>query len=81
MSKITDRVKDIVLSYVNVLKLHGCSVGEVYLFSSQAKGTAIPESDIDLILVSTEFSEMPMWKRWEILGDAISEVMEPIHVI
>jgi len=40
-----------------------------------------PDSDIDLILVSPKFSRMPFWKRWEIIGDALAEVMEPIEVL
>ena len=24
---------------------------------------------------------MPFWKRWEIIGDALAEVMEPIEVL
>jgi len=52
----------------------------VYLFGSRARGDARPDSDIDLIIVSSAFSGMPPWKRWEVLGDALSEVFEPIEV-
>ncbi|MEW6274965.1 MAG: hypothetical protein AB1556_07625 [Bacillota bacterium] len=34
---------------------------------------------MDLIVVSPAFRNMPLWKRWEILGDALAEVMEPIE--
>ncbi len=81
MFKTTDRINAIVSSYVGALKVKGFSVDNVYLFGSQARGTANPGSDIDLIVVSPEFSGMPMWKRWEVLGDALAEVLEPIEVI
>lgn len=51
------------------------------MFGSHSKGTATPESDIDLIMVASAFSGMPLWRRWEILGDALTEVLEPIEIL
>jgi len=64
-----------------VLKRKGIPIQKVYLFGSQAKGTARIDSDIDLLVVSPAFSGMPLWERWEVLGDALAEVLEPIEVI
>jgi len=33
-----------------------------------------------LFLTSTAFRDMPLWRRREIPGDALAEVMEPIEV-
>ncbi|HHX29235.1 MAG: hypothetical protein ACOX5Q_07745 [Bacillota bacterium] len=43
--------------------------------------TSRRDSDIDLIIVSSAFQDMPLWKRWEVLGDALAEVMQPIEVL
>jgi len=81
MPETTVRVKEIIESYLLILKKKGIPTQKAYLFGSQAKGTAGSYSDIDLIIVSPAFTGMPRWKRWEILGDALSEIMEPIEVI
>lgn len=68
-------------AYLAALRRHGIYPDAVYLFGSQARGNARPDSDIDLIIVSPAFTGMPAWRRWEILGDALSEVMKPIEVL
>ncbi|MCG9966568.1 nucleotidyltransferase domain-containing protein [Pelotomaculum terephthalicicum JT] len=80
MPKATNKIANIVKSYLLVLEKKGVPLQKAYLFGSQTKGTARPYSDIDLIVVSPVFAGMPQWKRWEILGDALAEVMEPIDV-
>lgn len=80
MPKATNRVNRIIRQYLNTLTQKGVPIQSAYLFGSQAKGTAGPYSDIDLIIISTAFRDMPLWKRWEILGDALAEVLEPIEV-
>ena len=81
MPKTTSELTDIVLLFINVLKSKGIIIEKVYLYGSSIKGTSRPDSDIDLILVSSTFSKMPFWKRWEIIGDALAELMEPIEVL
>lgn len=68
-------------AYLAALKRLGVPTRDAYLFGSRATGETKPESDIDLIVVSPAFSGMPQWKRWEVLGDALSEVREPIDVL
>lgn len=79
MHKATARIEDTVKSYLLILEKKGIPTQKAYLFGSQARGTAGPYSDIDLIVVSPAFTGMPQWKRWEILGDALAEIMEPIE--
>jgi predicted nucleotidyltransferase len=81
MPETAIRVKEIIKSYLLVLEKKGIPTQKAYLFGSQAKGTAGTYSDIDLIIVSPAFTGMPRWKRWEILGDALAEIMEPIEVM
>ena len=68
-------------AYVAALGRHGAPAEAVYLFGSRARGDARPDSDIDLIIVSSAFTGMPPWKRWEVLGDALSEVLQPIEAL
>jgi len=44
-------------------------VEEAYLFGSYAKGTWIKTSDIDLIIVSPDFREMPYLKRLDLINE------------
>lgn len=81
MSETASKLNDIVLSFIKALKSKGITIKKVYLYGSQARGSSRPDSDIDLIIVSPAFSGMPFWKRWEIIGDALAEVMEPIEAL
>lgn len=81
MPETTNSVEEIIKSYLLALDKKGIPTQRAYLFGSQAKGTAGPYSDIDLIVVSPAFTDMPLWKRWEVLGDALAEIMEPLEVM
>lgn len=69
----------VINAYLAALSRHGIHAEAVYLFGSRARGDARPDSDVDLIIVSSAFRDMPVWKRWEVLGDALSEVLQPIE--
>lgn len=81
MHQKANNIEQTVLAYLDVLKKKGIPLDQVYLFGSQAKGTARADSDIDLIIVSSAFSDMPSRKRWELLGDALAEVLLPIEAL
>lgn len=80
MPKTANQIGQIVESYLAILAKKGIPVQKAYLFGSQAKGTADSNSDIDLIVVSPAFAGMPLWERFEKLGDALAEILEPIEV-
>lgn len=46
---------NIIHKYVHLLKQNGIKVSKVILFGSYAKGTANPDSDIDLAIISSQF--------------------------
>ncbi len=48
---------NIINEYVNLLKQEGVDVSRVILFGSYAKGTAKPESDIDVAIISSQFGK------------------------
>ncbi|NLZ51938.1 MAG: nucleotidyltransferase domain-containing protein [Thermoanaerobacteraceae bacterium] len=81
MPETASKLNDIVLSFIKALKSQDIMLEKVYLYGSQARGTSRPDSDIDLIIVSPTFSGMPFWRRWEIIGDVLAELMEPIEAL
>ena len=54
---------------------------KIILFGSWSKGNYHEESDIDIIVLSDDFSGKNFWERTEILSSAILEVFEPIEAI
>ena len=54
--KITKEVAERVLGYVDLLK-PDIKVSSVYVFGSQAKGTANKHSDIDVAIISPDFTD------------------------
>lgn len=81
MAQATSRITDIARRYLRLLEAHGVSVSQAYLFGSHVEGGAREDSDIDLLIVSPSFRGMPYSRRWEILGDVLAEIREPIDVI
>lgn len=81
MPEETGQLSHVIDAYLAALVRRGVRPEAVYLFGSRARGEADPYSDIDLIVVSQAFADMPVWKRWEVIGDALSDVMYPIEVL
>ncbi len=57
----------------------GVHCEKVYLFGSYAKGISQEGSDIDLIVVSSDWSRLGRRERLELLGVAAARVLEPIQ--
>ncbi len=72
-------IKKIIANFEKALEKQGIKANKIFLFGSQAKGTAGEYSDIDLIIVSSDFENLNFMQRCEVLGRAIAEVMEPIE--
>ncbi|TVL99061.1 MAG: nucleotidyltransferase domain-containing protein [Candidatus Brocadia sp. WS118] len=56
MSIATDSIIEIVKRYVEVLEKNGIKIQEAIIFGSFVKGTAKEWSDIDIALVSSDFT-------------------------
>ncbi len=65
--------------YAEALKNQGIHIDKIILFGSQARGDARDNSDIDLLVVSPDFAQMPLYRRFEVLGKALARVMQPIE--
>jgi predicted nucleotidyltransferase len=57
--RISIKKKDLcsINKYIALLKQEGIDVSKVILFGSYAKGTAKPESDIDIAIISSQFGK------------------------
>ena len=64
------------------LEDQGIRVERVILFGSHAKGTADPDSDMDLAVISKDFEDMNLVERLELIGTAMAKakIWEPIEI-
>ena len=74
-----DTVLATVKRFKNVLESINIRVDQLILFGSHAEGSAREDSDIDLVVISSSFSDKSYWERINILTDAIYQVFAPIE--
>jgi predicted nucleotidyltransferase len=74
-----DTVLATVKEFKNALESINIRVDQLILFGSYAEGTAREDSDIDLVVISSSFSDKSYWERINILTDAIYQVFAPIE--
>jgi len=81
MAQSRPEIEEIVAKYRAQLAGLGIRPSQVYLYGSYARGTAREGSDVDLIVVSPDFSALNFRERLEILGVAAARVLEPIQAV
>jgi len=74
-------ITDIVARYCAQLTALGIRVERVILFGSHARGEAGDGSDIDLLIVSSDFATLNTRERLEQLGTAAARLWQPIEAI
>ena len=74
-----DTVLATVKRFKNALESINIQVDQLILFGSHAEGIAREDSDIDLVVISSSFSDKGYWERINILTDAIYQVFAPIE--
>jgi predicted nucleotidyltransferase len=72
-------LKFIVDRYCTELTKMGIHVEKVLLYGSQARKTALEDSDIDLIVISRDWKPYSRRERLEILGVASARILEPVQ--
>ena len=79
MVKATPELKQIIKKYRAQLKKMGIRPTRILLYGSQAAGTAREGSDIDLIIISGDWTKYSYRKRLELLGVASARILEPVQ--
>ena len=75
---IPREVIDAVKRFVHGLEKRGFRVEKVYLFGSYARGTWLKTSDVDLVVVSSDFRGMPFTERLDVVNRVVwEEGIEP----
>jgi predicted nucleotidyltransferase len=79
MVKTGHEVNEIIKKYKKSLATLGINTEKIILYGSYAYGKAGEGSDIDLIVVSSDFVDKNIRERLELLGIASARIMEPIQ--
>lgn len=78
-------VKNIVNHLAERLRRDGVNVEKIVVFGSREKGTAGPESDLDIIIVSEDFRGKDLFQRADMIfrtyGDTVRKFMVGIDII
>ncbi len=59
----------------------GVKLQRVILYGSHAAGTSMKGSDIDVVIISSDFATKTYWERIDILAEAIYEIFAPIEAV
>lgn len=79
MVERTSELESIVERYRRELERLGVRPERILLFGSHARGQAREGSDIDLVVVSPDWSRFGRRERLELLGEAAAHIMESIQ--
>jgi predicted nucleotidyltransferase len=74
-------ITDIIARYCAQLRTLGIRVDQAILFGSHARGEAKDGSDIDVLIVSSDFATLNTRERMERLGTAAARLWQPIEAI
>jgi hypothetical protein len=73
------RIYEIIAAFRKALEEEGIKAQKLILFGSYSTGQSREDSDIDLIVISRDFSGKSYWERIDIFSRAIYRVFEPIE--
>jgi len=79
MAQATPELKQIVQRFCDQLEKMGIHPETVMLYGSQVNGTAREGSDIDLIVISSDWKKFNQRERLEMLGIASARILEPVQ--
>ncbi|OGP68867.1 MAG: nucleotidyltransferase [Deltaproteobacteria bacterium RBG_16_44_11] len=71
---------DIIARFRKAIEARGINVNKLILYGSYARGDYHEGSDIDLILISDDFTNHDYWSRIDLMSEAIYDVFAPIEV-
>jgi predicted nucleotidyltransferase len=74
-------VLKIISAFRKAIESRGIRADKLILFGSYATGQYREDSDIDVVVISRDFTDKSYWERIDILSGAIYDVFEPIEAI
>ena len=74
-------VLNILSRFKQALEVRNLQVQKLVLFGSYATGTAHAGSDIDVLVISDDFSGMTYWERTTLLAEVVYDLFEPLEAI
>ena len=74
-------VVEIVDRFRRGLEARGIRPQKVILYGSHATGVATEVSDIDVVVISSDFFGKGYWERVEVLSDVIYEIFAPLDAV
>lgn len=74
-------VLETIAKYKDRLTRLGVRPQRVIVFGSHASGEARDDSDLDLLIVSTDFEGMGLWDRLTLLGRARVDINRPMEIL
>lgn len=72
---------DIIARFRQVIEARGIRLQKVILYGSYATGTNREESDIDVVVISSDFIGKGYWERIDILAEVIYEIFAPVEAV
>lgn len=78
MDQETDRV---IQEYRRRLADLGIVPEKIIIFGSHAAGSAREDSDLDILVIASEFEEMDLWERMSLLGRARAGITRPMEIL
>ncbi len=79
MVETTPQLRRVIHRYRGELERMGIQPQRILLYGSQVGGIAQEGSDIDLIIISSDWGSYSMRERLELLGIAAARILEPIQ--
>jgi len=74
-------VIEIVNRFQERIKQRGIKPLKVILYGSYAENTSHKGSDIDIVVISDDFTGMNYWERIDIMSEVIYEIFAPIEAV
>jgi predicted nucleotidyltransferase len=76
-----ETVLRIVSDFAKALEARNIKPQKIILFGSYSTNTQREDSDIDLVVISEDFTNKDYWQRIDVLSAAIATVLRPIEAI
>ncbi len=82
---VKDKVAEAIKFFENCLKEKGLNISKIILFGSQSRETAVRESDVDILIISSDFQNKDIFERARLTKEAeimtIKKFRIPLDII